>query len=61
MPVGTMKTEYTEQNTHKIRIHKHNNKNKTIHLSHLPQLPQAISSSDNTSECKVFAISFLSA
>ena len=26
MPVGTMKTEYTEQNIQTIRIHKHNNK-----------------------------------
>jgi hypothetical protein len=27
MPVGTMKTEYTEQSIQTIRIHKHNNKN----------------------------------
>jgi hypothetical protein len=25
MPVGTMKTEYTEQSIQTIRIHKHNN------------------------------------
>ena len=25
MPAGTMKTEYTEQSIHNIRIHKHNN------------------------------------
>jgi hypothetical protein len=27
VPVGTMKTEYTEQSIQTIRIHKHNNKN----------------------------------
>ena len=27
MPVGTMKTEYTEQSIQTIRIHEHNNKN----------------------------------
>jgi len=27
MPVGKMKTEYTEQSIQTIRIHKHNNKN----------------------------------
>jgi len=27
MPVGTMKTEYTEQSIQTIRIHTHNNKN----------------------------------
>jgi len=27
MPVGMMKTEYTEQSIQTIRIHKHNNKN----------------------------------
>ena len=27
MPVGTMKTEYTEQSIQTIRIRKHNNKN----------------------------------
>jgi len=28
MPVGTMKTAYTEQSVQTIRIYKHNNKNK---------------------------------
>jgi hypothetical protein len=27
VPVGTMKTEYTEETNITIRIHKHNNKN----------------------------------
>jgi len=30
VPVGTMKTEYTEEKIHEIRLHKHNNKNITL-------------------------------
>ena len=43
MPVGLVKTKYTEQSIKTIRIHKHNNKkhkhNNKIHISRIAALP----------------------